>query len=105
MVWSPAIYVQFPDEATARAAAAGLGVAFPESGEIPTGNENFALKAPADAYVVGSEPREKLPGYWALLRLNTNWAGYAATMAAIADVIRPELVDGVRQFEPGVVWA
>ena len=34
------------------------------------------------------EPTETTPGtpeagYWAMLRLNDNWAGYAATMAAI----------------------
>ena len=39
-MWSPPIYCQHPDEATARAAATALGVDFPPSGRIPTGNQN-----------------------------------------------------------------
>ena len=97
MSWSPTIYVKFPDEATARAMAASLGVEFPETGEIPTGNHNFALVAPIRApwqvppttglndedMVVETSPGTPEPGFWAMLRLNTQWSGYEATMAAI----------------------
>lgn len=109
-MWSPAIYCQHPDEATARAAAAALGVDFPASGDIPSGNQNYALHAPirapwatppvvdADGMIV--TPGVPEPGYWSMLRLNMEWPGYAETMAAIeAAGVRRDLVD------PPVVWA
>lgn len=109
-MWSPAIYCQHPDEATARAAAAALGVDFPPSGDIPSGNQNYALCAPmqapwatppvvdADGMIV--TPGVPEPGYWSMLRLNMDWPGYAETMAAIeAAGVRRDLVD------PPVVWA
>ena len=104
MSWSSTIYVQVPDEATARAAAADLGLEFPDDGTIPTANHNFALHAPmvapwqiaptwgtdADGWVVLTAPGTPEPGYWAMLRLNTDWQGYPATMAALqaAGVVR-----------------
>ena len=109
-MWSPAIYCQHPDEATARAAAAALGVDFPETGEIPTGNQNYAMHAPMQPPCSvppvhdedGVEVTLGVPesGFWSMLRLNTDWPGYAATMAAIeASGVRRDLVD------PPVVWA
>lgn len=109
-MWSPAIYCQHPDEATARAAAAALGVEFPESGEIPTGNQNYAMHAPMqppwvtppvvddDGMIV--TPGVAETGYWSMLRLNMDWPGYEATMAAIE-------TSGVRRdlANPPVEWA
>lgn len=110
MAWTQAIYVCFPDEATARAMAEGLGVEFPASGRIPTGNQNYALSAPMQAPWIappafdgeGEEvtPGVPEPGYWAMLRLNEAWAGCAATLAAIEGAgVRRELAT------PPVVWA
>lgn len=86
-------YCCFPNEATARAVGAALGIDFPDDGSIPSGNQNYALHAPMQA-------PEGEGGYWALLRLNDQWAGYAATVAQ---------VDGsgfVRDLtNPPVVWA
>lgn len=113
-MWSPAIYCQHPDEATARAAATALGVDFPESGEIPTGNENYAMHAPMQppwqTLPVFGNTEETLttlitpgvpePGFWSMLRLNMAWPGYEATLAAIeASGVRRDLAD------PPVVWA
>ncbi len=88
MSWSPTIYVQFPDEAAARAVAIGLGVEFPADGSIPTGNQHFALAAPITEWLTPpasrGDPGTLRPGYWAMLRLNTGWAGYDAAMAVIA---------------------
>ncbi len=109
-MWSAAIYCQHPDEATARAAAAALGVDFPASGDIPSGNQNYALHAPmrapwATPPVLDEEgmvvtPGVPEPGYWSLLRLNMEWPGYEATLAAIELAgVRRELPD------PPVVWA
>lgn len=87
MAWSETIYLQFTDEAEARAAATALGVDFPDDGTIPSGNQNYALCAPMQPpWAV--EPTETTPGtpesgYWAMLRLNDNWSGYASTMTAI----------------------
>lgn len=98
MAWRDAIYVQFPDEATARALATQLGIDFPESGAIPTGNQNYALHAPM-------EPPEASPGvpetgYWAMLRLNDDYPGYDVLVTAI------ELAGVERTLEnPPVVWA
>jgi hypothetical protein len=40
------------------------------------------------------------PGYWAMLRLNTEWPGYAEAWAAI------QATGAVRELEnPPVVWA
>ena len=109
-MWSPAIYCQHPDEATARAAAAALGVDFPASGRIPTGNQNYAMHAPMqppwatppvlDEGGAVATPGVPEPGYWSMLRLNMEWAGYEETMAAI------ELAGVRRELEePPVVWA
>jgi len=109
-MWSPAIYLQHPDEATARVAAASLGMAFPESGAIPTGNENFALHAPmqppwATPPVVDGDGNVVTPGvpetgFWSMLRLNMDWAGAVPTLAAIdASGVRRDL------STPPVVWA
>lgn len=110
MAWSDPIYVCFPDEATARAMATSLGVEFPASGRIPTGNQNYALHAPMQAPWVTPPvldgagelvtPGVAEEGYWAMLRLNEDWIGWAATLAAI------ELA-GVRRTlaTPPVVWA
>jgi len=109
-MWSPAFYVQFPDEPTARATATALGVDFPESGEIPTGNGNYAMHAPMqppwvtppvfDGEGAVVTPGVAEPGYWAMLRFNTDWPGYAATVAAIEG-------SGAKRTlaEPPVVWA
>jgi len=111
MKWSPAIYVQFPDEATARAAAAALGVEFPDDNTVPTGNSNYAMHAPMQTPwkvepVSDPEtgelvtPGEAETGYWAMLRLNTEWPGYAATLAAI------QATGAIRKLvNPPVVWA
>lgn len=110
MPWSDAIYVQFPDEAAARALAASLGVDFPDDGSIPTGNGNYAMKAPMQApwasppvYDGAGDvvtPGAAEPGYWALLRFNTEWPGYAATLEAIENAgVRRTLVN------PPAVWA
>ena len=107
MSWTPALHCQFPDEATAREFAAALGVDFPEDGSIPTGNHNFALVAPIEewitrpVYVDGEmvDPGERRSGFWAMLRLNTDWPGFAATLAAIeaAGVVR-ELAEPCNVF-------
>lgn len=109
-MWSPAIYVQFPDEPTARATATALGVDFPESGEIPTGNGNYAMHAPMqspwvtepvlDAEGVVVTPGVPEPGYWAMLRFNMEWDGYNTTLAALqaSGVVRTLAT-------PPVVWA
>lgn len=109
-MWSPAIYCCHPDEATARAAATALGVEFPASGRIPTGNENYAMHAPMqppwvtppDLDEEGVEVTPGVPeaGYWSMLRLNMDWSGYQAAMVAIdASGVQRELAD------PPVVWA
>jgi hypothetical protein len=109
-MWSPAIYCQHPNEATARAAATALGVDFPDSGAIPTGNENFAMHAPMTppwitAPVYDEDGVEVAPGvaeagYWSMLRFNMEWPGYAATLAAV------EASGVVRELAaPPVVWA
>jgi hypothetical protein len=110
MAWRDAIYVQFPDEATARAFATALGVDFPESGVIPTGNGNYAMHAPMqapwitppvyDAEGVEVTPGVAEPGYWAMLRLNDSFAGYGGIVAAIEGA-------GVQRTlaTPPVVWA
>jgi hypothetical protein len=110
MAWGDAIYVQFPDEATARAFATALGVEFPDDGTIPTGNGNYAMHAPMetpwvtppvyDVDGVEVTPGVPEPGYWAMLRLNDDFAGYAAIVAAIEGAgVQRDLVD------PPVVWA
>jgi hypothetical protein len=111
MSWSPAIYVQFPDEATARVAAVAIGVDFPADGSVPTGNANYAMHAPMQnpwliEPVTDPEtgevitPGEREPGYWAMLRLNTEWPGFAEAWAAI------QATGAVRELEnPPVVWA
>ena len=100
MSWPPTIYVQFQDEPTARAMAAALGVEFPNDGSVPTGNRNYALAAPIlppwitpPTYDEEGElvtPGVAEDGYWAMLRLNMDWPGFAETMAALeeAGVIR-----------------
>lgn len=109
-MWSPAIYCQHPNEATARAAAAALGVDFPESGEIPTGNQNYAMHAPmtppwatppvVDVDGVITTPGVPESGFWSMLRFNMDWPGYETTLAAIeASGVRRHLVT------PPVVWA
>lgn len=111
MSWSPTIYVQFPNEATARAAATAIGVDFPEDGSVPTGNRNYAMHAPMQSPweiepVVDPDTGEVTTpgviesGYWAMLRLNTEWAGYETAWAAIQATV------AVRELEnPPVVWA
>lgn len=96
MSWSDTIYVRFADEASARAMAEQLGVDFPQDGSIPTGNGNFALKAPIVEWVrrpvverqgeamVTIDAGEAFDGYRAMLRLNTDWPGYEAALAALA---------------------
>jgi len=110
MAWGDTIYVQFPDEATARAMATSLGVDFPIDGTIPTGNQNYAMHAPMEtpwvtppvynAEGVLVTPGVPESGYWAMLRFNDSFAGYDAIVTAIegADVER-DLVN------PPVVWA
>jgi len=110
MAWGDAIYVQFPDEVTARALATALGVDFPESGAIPSGNQNYALHAPMQSPWItppkggtGDDgPVEGIaePGYWAMLRLNDSFAGYDGIVAAIEGA-------GVQRVlaDPPVVWA
>jgi hypothetical protein len=109
-MWSDAIYVQFPDEATARAAGASLGIEFPEDGSIPSGNENYALCAPIqppwqtdpvyNAQGDVTTPGVLAPGFWAMLRFNEAWPGYAATVAAL------EASGAVRELaNPHIVWA
>ena len=110
MAWRDTIYLQFPDEATARALATALGVDFPENGAIPSGNQNYALHAPMQppwvtppVYDVDGEevtPGVPQPGYWAMLRLNDDFAGYQGIVAAIEGA-------GVQRTlaTPPVVWA
>lgn len=91
--WTDAIYVQFPNEATARAAATALGVDFPADGGFPSGNDNYAMVAPIAAPwqtepVIDGDgaiitPGVRQPGFWAMLRLNMEWPGYAETWAAV----------------------
>lgn len=96
MSWSPTLYVQFPNEDAARSMATALGADFPADGSIPTGNENYTLVAPIiewitppvwsleqDGIPVLTETGEARPGYWAMLRLNADWPGYAAAMATL----------------------
>lgn len=110
MAWREAIYVQFPDEATARAMATALGVDFPEDGTIPSGNQNYAMHAPmhppwAVEPLIDDDGVEVTPGvpesgYWAMLRFNDDFAGYDDLVAAIEDA-------GVRRVlaSPPAVWA
>ena len=78
-MWSNTIYVKFADEPTAVAVATQLGVTFFE-GTPSMGNENFALKSP-----ITSQDND---GYWAMLRLNSDWTGFAQTMTALTPFIR-----------------
>ena len=110
MAWRDAIYVQFPDEATARAFATALGVEFPDDGTIPTGNGNYAMHAPMqppwvtepvyDVDGVLITPGVPESGYWAMLRLNDDFSGYDEIVAAISEA-------GVQRVlaDPPVVWA
>jgi hypothetical protein len=89
MTWSPTRYGQFPDEATARQVAVQLGAEFPEDGSIPTGNANYALKAPIVEWVrrpggtkEAPDPGEAMPGYWAMMRFNLDTPEGAAADAA-----------------------
>jgi hypothetical protein len=111
MAWRDTIYVQFPDKATAQALATNLGVDFPEDGDIPNGNNNYAMHAPMqapwitppvydlnDGTLLSSGVPE--PGYWAMLRFNDSFVGYADIIAAInAAGIQRTLIN------PPVVWA
>lgn len=91
MSWSQTYYAQFPDEATARAFAASLGVDFPADGSIPTGNTNYALVAPivewsrqpafSDSGAM-VDPGELMPGYWAMARFNLATAAGQTAHAA-----------------------
>ena len=110
MAWQDTVYVQFTDEATARALAMALGVDFPESGVIPTGNQNYAMHAPMQAPWVtppvfdaeGAEitPGVAEPGYWAMLRFNDDFPGCAGIIEAItAAGVSRELVN------PPATWA
>ena len=110
MAWRDTIYVQFPDEATARSLATELGVDFPPSGHIPSGNQNYAMHAPmtppwSSPPVFNGEgelamPGVPEPGFWAMLRLNDAFSRYDYLVAAIdAAGVRRELVN------PPVVWA
>jgi hypothetical protein len=80
MTWSSTLYLQFADEAEARAVAQQIDADFPSEG-VPTGNHNYALAAPIAA-------PEGETGYWAMLRLNAAWAGYAATLQALGPFLR-----------------
>ncbi|UYN96570.1 MAG: hypothetical protein KIT25_06455 [Enhydrobacter sp.] len=100
--WSQTLYLQFADEAAARAVAAQLGVEFPADpsgdfgagGTIPTGNHNYALVAPVVQWARapgtdGAEDQgEAEPGYWAMLRLSLAWAGHDAAVAALGPYLR-----------------
>jgi len=110
MAWRDTIYVQFPDEATARVMATSLGVDFLVGDTIPTGNQNYAMHAPMEtpwvtppvynAEGVLITPGVPESGYWAMLRLNDDFSGYDEIVAAISEAgVRRDLVD------PPVVWA
>jgi hypothetical protein len=77
--WTATVYVQFPDEATARVAAAALGADMPEDGSPPAGNQNYSLVAP----IVELEAGAPLPGYWAMMRFNLATAEGAAAYAQL----------------------
>ncbi len=89
--WTPTVYVQFPDEATARTAATALGADFPADGGIPTGTRNYALVAPITEWVTrptiardgSGDPGEACPGYWAMMRFNLDTAEGAAAYAQL----------------------
>jgi hypothetical protein len=110
--WADGIIVCFPDEMTARAAAAGMGMEFPADGSIPTGNGNYAMAAPitppwqSEPVVTGSgettvvaTPGIRMPGFWALLRLNMEWEGYEATWEAI------QASGALYNGPPTIAWA
>ena len=110
MAWRETIYVQFPDEETARALAMALGVEFPASGEIPSGNQNYALHAPMqspwatppilDAEGMEIEPGIAEPGYWAMIRINKDYYEYRTIMTALQEA------GIIREIEnPLVDWA
>ncbi len=99
-MWSETIYLQFPDETTAREMATSLGVIFPEDGSIPSGNHNYALCAPIQnpwisepVYNEEGEITEEgvaESGYWAMLRMNLEWINYTSIQTTInnAGVVR-----------------
>ncbi|TAJ97160.1 MAG: hypothetical protein EPO10_14555 [Reyranella sp.] len=97
MAWSEPIYTCHPDEATARAAASALGVEFLDNGSIPTGNQRYALCAPLVWSEEAPAPEE---GFWSMLRINLEWEGAVAIMAAIeASGAKRNLAN------PPVIWA
>ena len=51
-----------------------------KSAQSPDIQDNFALKSP-----ITSQDND---GYWAMLRLNSDWTGYAQTMTALTPFIR-----------------
>jgi hypothetical protein len=93
MSWTPTIYAQFPDEATARAAATSLGADFPSDGSALSGDNNYALAAPITEWMTrpvygGTQgaimvvsPGQLQSGYWAMLRFNLGTSAGAAAYA------------------------
>lgn len=107
MAWTT-VYVRHETEAEAREQGAALGIVFPASGIIPSGNQRYALSADIGTpFVTPPDDEAGTPGvldneggYWSMLAINQAWEGHDATIAAIEAL-------GVRRFpaHPPTVWA
>ena len=105
--WSETVYVRFPDEPTARAAAEQLGANFNEDGSPSSGNEHYTL----EPFVQWTrqpgtngehDAGEMAPGYWAMMRFNlTTEVGQRAYngVQATGAVVDPAT------FTPSAVYA
>lgn len=107
MSWSDPIHVQFADRAAAIAFGRSLGIEIPEAGAIPSGTHHFALEevdppltvppvSDADGNLV--TPGTRAAGCWLMGRLNMDWPGAAAALAAIEAA-------GIRRTRDDVTWA
>jgi hypothetical protein len=95
MSWGATTYLQFADEATAGTQLAAAGLVGANS-FMPLDVGVCALVAPivewvtrptygtdANGLPVVTDPGEKRTGWWAMLRLNSDWDGAAAAATAL----------------------
>ena len=78
MSWGATLYVQFATEAQARAMAEQLGA-------LVVAITEWVARPPI-ARDGSGDPGQARPGYWAMLRFNTGWAGYNQAMATLTTV-------------------
>lgn len=93
MSWSNTLYPAFADQAEAIAKLAAAGVTTPDSLN-PLGSF-VALVAPITEWETppgGTDddpvPGVPMPGFWTMMKLNTDWDGYAAAMAALTPYLQ-----------------